>query len=128
MSIAGGGQSGKIGSLVEMAQDLAVMAERAAIQGAALHDLERNVFDKLLKMGHAVIGEFLALQGDGNLGETVTTDAGQTLHRSRESVARPLRTTPFASLQPSTIQPNEKRTIYLLQNRTVLFNADTQAG
>ncbi len=33
MSIAGEGQSGKSGSLVEMTRDLAVMAERAAVQG-----------------------------------------------------------------------------------------------
>ncbi len=92
MSIAGEGQSGKIGSLVEMTRDLAVMAERAAVQGATLHELERAAFDKLLEMGRVVIDEFLALQGDGNLGETVTTDEGQTLHRSSESVARPLRT------------------------------------
>src|SRR5271170_3102782 len=92
MSVAGGGQLGKIGSLVEMTRDLAVIAERAAMQGATLHELERTAFDKLLEMGRVVIGEFLALQGDGNLGETVTTDEGQTLHRSSEPVARPLRT------------------------------------
>ncbi len=38
MSIAGEGQSGKSGSLVEMTRDLAVMAERAAVQGATLHE------------------------------------------------------------------------------------------
>src|SRR5438132_773514 len=92
MSIAGRGQSGKVSSLVEMAQDLTEMAERAAREGATLCELERNTFDKLLEMGRVVIGEFLALQGDGNLGETMTTDEGQTLHRSSEPVARPLRT------------------------------------
>ena len=91
MSIAGEGQSGKSGSLVEMTRDLAVMAERAAVQ-ATLYEFERAAFDKLLEMGRVVIDEFLALQGGGNLGETVTTDKGQTLHRSSEPVARPLRT------------------------------------
>lgn len=92
MSMTGGGPTGKSGSLVEMARDLAELTERAATQGATLHEFERTVFDKLLEMGHTVVSEFLALQGDGDLGETVTTDAGQTLHRSHEPVTRPLRT------------------------------------
>ena len=90
MSMTGGGPTGKSGSLVEMARDLAELTERAATQGATLHEFERTVFDKLLEMGHTVVSEFLALQGDGDLGETVTTDAGQTLHRSHEPVTRPL--------------------------------------
>jgi hypothetical protein len=50
------------------------------------------VLDGLLKMGHAAVEAFLALQGNGDLGETVPDDDGRTLHRSAEPVARPLRT------------------------------------
>ena len=36
-------------------------------------------------MGHAAIDLFLKNQGDGDLGETVTTTEGMRLHRSRTS-------------------------------------------
>jgi len=35
---------------------------------------------------------FISQQGDGDLGETVTTDEGVTLHRSAERVNRPFQT------------------------------------
>lgn len=92
MSIAGNGQSDKGISLVEMAQDLQQWVERAAGEGRDLYGVERNVLDCVLQMGRAAIEQFLGLQGDGDLGETVSTDDGQTLYRSAQPVARPLRT------------------------------------
>ena len=46
----------------------------------------------VLKMGHLATDAFLQLQGDGDLGQTVQTEDGQTLVRSQQPVARPLRT------------------------------------
>jgi hypothetical protein len=43
-------------------------------------------------MGYVATEQFLRGQGDGDLGPMVTTEEGQTLHRSEEPVSRPLRT------------------------------------
>lgn len=94
MSIAGAEHSGK-GELVEMAERIAELEQfvrQAAETGMALRDVERGIFDRLLPVGHACTKLFIALQGNGDLGDTVTDDDGRTLHRSEEPVKRPLRT------------------------------------
>jgi hypothetical protein len=58
----------------------------------SLHNVERHVFDDLLRIGFEVIDMFVALQGDGDLGETVQTPEGRTLHRSEKPKLRRLRT------------------------------------
>jgi len=92
MSMAGNGESDKISVLVELTEELGEFVEQAAAEGRALRDVERSVLDRVLQLGRAATDQFLALQGDGDLGETVTTDEGQTLYRSAEPIARPLRT------------------------------------
>lgn len=92
MSIAGKNPSRKISELVELSEELGKFAVDAANNGISLRDLERGVFDRLLKMGFTVVEQFLELQGQGNLGETVSADDGQMLYRSAEPISRPLRT------------------------------------
>ena len=53
----------------------------AARTGIAAHDVEKQVFDYVLKIGHQMLGSFFQLQGDGNLGATLTLPDGQTLKR-----------------------------------------------
>lgn len=91
MSIAGAGRSGKV-ELVEAAGELREFVHRAAVEEVALRDVEQGVFDRLLKMGCAAVEQFIALQGDGDWGETMTSEDGRTLHRSEKPLARPLRT------------------------------------
>jgi hypothetical protein len=90
MSIAGKSPSDKSVRVIELAEELNRFVQEAATKGASLRDLERGTFDRLLKMGFTVVEQFLSLQGDGDLGETVST--GQTLYRSAEPSSRPLRT------------------------------------
>ena len=92
MSMAGNNSSGKVSQLVEMTKEMSRFVEQAAREGDALCGVERGVLDRLLKMGHTVVGHFLELQGDGDLGEIATTDDGQSIYRSREPVSRRLRT------------------------------------
>jgi hypothetical protein len=92
MSIAGTLEWGKADSLAEMAADLEMVVERAAAEGVPLRQFERGIFDRLLKMGRAATEQFLALQGDGDRGETITDDEGGTLFRSEQPAPRPLRT------------------------------------
>ena len=53
----------------------------AARTGIAAHEVEKQVFDYVLKIGHQMLGSFFQLQGDGNLGTTLTLPDGQTLKR-----------------------------------------------
>jgi hypothetical protein len=53
----------------ERTERLVAFAVRSAGHGQPLHDVERHVFDELLKIGFDVIETFVALQGDGDLGE-----------------------------------------------------------
>ena len=80
-------------SLVEIAQEIDQLVHVAAEQGKALHELESMLWmQAVLRFGCQAVELFLDLQGDGDLGETVTTAEGKTLERSLEPVKRPLRT------------------------------------
>lgn len=80
------------GELCELAGELHAFVQQAAIDGLPLHDVERPVLDCVLRMGYSAVELFLRCQGDGDMGESVATDDGQTLHRSEEPARRPLRT------------------------------------
>lgn len=79
-------------SLEELAGHLDEFVMRAAGEGRPLHDVERAILNHVLKMGKTAVDSFLELQGDGDLGETVTTEGGVTLSRSDDPVERPLQT------------------------------------
>ena len=83
---------GKADSLVQLAEDLAGFVRQAVQEGASLDDLERGAFGRVLRMGHAAVDMFLEAQGDGDLGDAVTTAEGTVLQRSATPQARPLRT------------------------------------
>jgi hypothetical protein len=53
----------------------------AARTGVAAHDVEKQVFDYVLKIGHQMLGSFFQLQGKGDLGETLTLADGQRIKR-----------------------------------------------
>jgi pimeloyl-ACP methyl ester carboxylesterase len=78
--------------LVKQAQDLATFVRRGAQEGSSFDEVQRGVFHRLLDMGQAAVGLFLAPQGDGNLGPRVEVENGKTLYRSDTTVTRLLRT------------------------------------
>lgn len=80
------------GGLVGMTLEIGEMVERAAREETSLREFERELLDRLLTIGHAATEQFLAMQGSGDSGETVTDEDGRTLHRSDEPAQRPLRT------------------------------------
>lgn len=82
----GGESLAKLAELDELAAGVKAAAERAARASASLRELERSLLDRLLQIGHAAIEQFLALQGDADLGETTVDDDGGALHRSPEPV------------------------------------------
>jgi hypothetical protein len=65
---------------------------RAAEDGSAAHEVERNLFDKLLALGKTLFQAFLTLVGPGDFGESVTLDDGRLVHRSKEEHVRRLLT------------------------------------
>jgi hypothetical protein len=79
-------------ALGQLSADLDGFVRQAAHEGRSLADVERSVLDRVLAMGFTAINTFVELQGDGELGETVTTEDGSTLVRSDERVSRRLRT------------------------------------
>lgn len=83
---------GETSSLEGLAEHLNEFVRHAAAEGLSLDDVERAVWDRVLTVGKAAINLFLELQGDGDLGSTVTTEEGVTLWRSDEPVERPLQT------------------------------------
>ena len=92
MSIADTVPCDKVDSLEEMTLSLSQFAKRAAEEGVGCHEFEREVLDRLLRVGHSVMSVFISQQGDGDLGETVVTSDGAVVYRSEEPANRTLRT------------------------------------
>lgn len=129
-------------SLIELARRLEDLVHEAARDGRALHEVERRIFDSVLKMGRSATEMFLQAQGNGDLGETCCTESGQTLFRSAESVKRPLQTVfgrhtiwayvyaPGAhekiALRPvdARLQLSDRQTSYLLEEFSQYFCVD----
>ena len=79
-------------SLVELAEQLEAEIREAVREGKSLYVMEKDIFGRALQIGHAAIEQVLALQGDGDLGQSVVTQNGRRLERSEEPAQRPLRT------------------------------------
>lgn len=76
----------------ERTQSLVERVQKAAGEGRPLHELEPELFEGLLQMGHDLVEMFIELQGDGDLGATIETPDGRTLHRGEQLKTRRLRT------------------------------------
>lgn len=97
-----------------LARDLEAYVRQAARDGKPLHHVERHIFDTVLRIGFASVEQFLALQGHGDLGPTVTPPHGQTLQRSDQPVRRPLRTVfGLHTIQAYVYAPGPHRAIAL---------------
>jgi hypothetical protein len=67
--------------LHDLAGELLAYVRTAAAQGTAVHDVERGIWQRVLQVGRTTLGHFFALQGSGDLGDTVPGPAGQTWER-----------------------------------------------
>ena len=92
MNIAQRNPDGKTDSLLDLAQQLQQFVQQSAQHGKSLYETEKSILATVLRMGHLATDTFLQLQGDGDLGQTIQTDDGQTLSRCPQPVDRPLRT------------------------------------
>ena len=78
--------------IVKLAGKLEQFVRRAAEDGECLHDVEQKILGSVLLLGRRCVDQFLSLQGDGDLGETVRTADDRTLKRSDEPAGRRIRT------------------------------------
>ncbi len=97
MSIAKKSETGKgnsfaADSLLDMAGKMGQWICDAVAEGRAFHEFESEWHEMIHRMANLGTGLFISQQGDGDLGETVTTDEGVTLQRSAEPVNRPFQT------------------------------------
>lgn len=68
-------------NLQQQFAELEEFVRLAAQDGQAIHEVERNVWRRLLQMGRKTLSLFLHLQGDGDLGETVSLPSGEEYQR-----------------------------------------------
>jgi len=73
----------KTENLTDLLNELQQFLHDSARQGTAIHEVERAVWQQVLRIGRQCLGQFLALQGTGDLGETLVV-AGQPCHRLPE--------------------------------------------
>ena len=79
-------------SIVTLAGKLERFVRRAAEDGEGLHEVEQKILGSVLLLGRRCVDQFLRLQGDGDLGETVQTADDRMLKRSDEPAERRIRT------------------------------------
>ena len=71
--------------------ELRATVENAATEAESFDQTERSVLASVLQIGFQAMELFVSLQGDGDLGEDVTTREGETLRRSEEPAPTTLR-------------------------------------
>ena len=57
-----------------------------------MHEVEQKILGRVLLLGRRCVDQFLRLQGDGDLGETIRTADDRMLKRSDERAERRIRT------------------------------------
>jgi hypothetical protein len=65
----------------EVVGQLDAFVQQAAHDGQPIHEVERGIWQQVLHLGKQCLTQFLALQGDGDLGATITTADGADWQR-----------------------------------------------
>ena len=77
--------------LAEMAEGLATFVRQAAADGTSAHVAEKEILQRILAMGRQAMGQFLRMQGEGDVGETIEMPDGETVRRLDEPHRRTYR-------------------------------------
>ena len=78
----------KLQATMQQFEDLKAHVLQAALNGDAIHEVERSIWRQLLAIGLNFIHGFVLAQGDGNMGKTFELEDGRTLTRLPEPHAR----------------------------------------
>jgi hypothetical protein len=65
----------------EVVGQLDTFVQQAAREGQPIHEVEREIWQQVLRLGQHTLTQFLALQGDGDRGQTIPTADGGQWHR-----------------------------------------------
>jgi hypothetical protein len=77
-------------SLTATLDELRAFVLAQAHRGATFHDFEHGLWQRLLRLGHDATAYFLAAQGSGDLGASLTLPDGQHLRRLEQTHDREL--------------------------------------
>jgi hypothetical protein len=83
---------------------------QAAQEGSAAHEVERELFDKMLALGRTLFQGFLKLVGPGDFGASVTLDDGRVVQRSAKEHSRRLLTVFGEFLMPRWVYAQRDKT------------------
>jgi hypothetical protein len=68
-------------SLEQQLLEMQQFVRTAVRDGQPVHEVERGLWRRVRQLGHECLAQFLHLQGDGDLGDTVTLPNGEQLQR-----------------------------------------------
>jgi hypothetical protein len=91
MMMAHQAEADKAQSLYPCVDALLNFIRQAAEQGRPAHEVERELWTRVLDLGRQALGLFFSLQGSGNLGESLQLPDGQTVQRLEKTHPRPYR-------------------------------------
>ena len=74
--------------LFDEIEELTQYLHRQSQGGTAIHEVEQGIWDKLLIIGKQALGQFIASQGDGELGKEVKLSSGKIVKRLAKKQAR----------------------------------------
>jgi hypothetical protein len=89
--IAHQAEADKAPSLYPLLDDLLAYVHQAARQGTAAHEVEQELWTRVLALGHQALGLFFHLHGTGDLGEALALADGQTAVRLDQTHSRDYR-------------------------------------
>ena len=98
--IAHHAEAGNAPSLTALADQLLGFVRHAADQGRPAHDVERAIWDRVLKLGREAFALFLRLHGTGDAGDQLTPPDGSTADRLPTTHARGYRSV-FGDFTPA---------------------------
>jgi len=88
MIMAENTQIDKVQNLMESALEMTRYVERVTREKSPIHEVEKEIWQRILQMGRLALEQFLAGQGTGDLGETLSTPEGRTLKRLNDTHPR----------------------------------------
>jgi hypothetical protein len=81
-------EANKARTLFPLVEDLLTTIHQAAQHGTPAHEVEADLWQRVLALGHQALALFFQLQGTGDLGETLPLPDGSTAQRLEETHAR----------------------------------------
>jgi len=68
-------------------EQIALFVRQASWEGRSIHEVERGLWEQLLRLGHTLLNQYVTEQGTGDLGPTLEHE-GRTLRRLDETYER----------------------------------------